>query len=819
VAAIYSVDGFDLYQFTRVNPGEGLDPADPEILQAEFGQAGGLEGDPLISLAAENREFVLPVLLDPRKNMLTEGGFETDLAATAWSLGFGAAFERSSAWAYDGLWSARCTTTAMGVSGQQSVQSIGPLANGYYPAVAGRRYRLAGVINLLSRTGNGAVYLQVNWYDSAGVYISSGTTNQVTALGVTKCAADLTAPANAVAVSVLIVANEGAPNPPTSTLDFYADAISFSDIDATQADLHRLVANVNRRLRNAKTLAWREDGATDSSYLNVLFARFEPEYDFRRAGTIRLAGTVRLTCRPYGHTGTSRIVGTAAGSGVSCEVSLPTIVGDVGGLTEGLVQVGSAAVRGRITAFAMLPASYVADWAAASISLETGAGVLVGASGAAGSQAVQATGLSGRGQIGRALFAPATVYQGRNRVLAVARCASLWVQPPPAIRAYDDDGLPLAPADGVPSVAARAGWGTVDLGVLSVPTHGRATVAVRLHADPGIEINRLVVLPEDELALTVDTGRRAAGLDTYPAHPSTAGILGLDDVGNSWERPSSALASNLVRRGAPAFANNPPDGELYAEPTYAFVPHAAVLAHPTLVDLTVEAYANSGAVAWPSHAYAVGKITAPGHIWARAQGVGTGGLFGLASRYVLNLLTNDSTSGLTTPSVLASMSVPMVPARFQLTFRQTGPRVSAEMRDGRGDLVASVGASIAIAGLGGRAGLYMVPHVSSPTAVMQWYVTSVERFEVRSEPSRPVAARDMVRYAGQLDGAVERRTSASAVTGRLDAQTQGKISQAVPAASLTRRAAAFALPLDGGPTSDLIAAEVRATERFLYHRT
>src|SRR5512144_3127458 len=51
-----------------------------------------------------------------------------------------------------------------------------------------------------------------------------------------------------------------------------AKDVSFA---VTKDGLHAQVADLNRRLRNARQLEWRDDGATVSTYLQVEAARFE----------------------------------------------------------------------------------------------------------------------------------------------------------------------------------------------------------------------------------------------------------------------------------------------------------------------------------------------------------------------------------------------------------------------------------------------------------------------------------------------------------------------------------------------------------------
>src|SRR5690606_29602987 len=91
------------------------------------------------------------------------------------------------------------------------------------------------------------------------------------------------------------------------------------------------VTELNRRLTGAQTLEWRPEGATNSTFFDVVSARWEPAYDYRRQSVLLASGTLRVWTKPYGHAGTSRIVGTAAASGIAF-VPLGTVAGDADAL-------------------------------------------------------------------------------------------------------------------------------------------------------------------------------------------------------------------------------------------------------------------------------------------------------------------------------------------------------------------------------------------------------------------------------------------------------------------------------------------------------
>jgi ABC-type nitrate/sulfonate/bicarbonate transport system permease component len=78
VPALIKLDGYDFFGFCRVGAGEGLTPGDAEVLKAEFGETGGPDGQPLLSVSADNRQWEIPLFLTPYKDAAyarTKDGF------------------------------------------------------------------------------------------------------------------------------------------------------------------------------------------------------------------------------------------------------------------------------------------------------------------------------------------------------------------------------------------------------------------------------------------------------------------------------------------------------------------------------------------------------------------------------------------------------------------------------------------------------------------------------------------------------------------------------------------------------------------------
>jgi hypothetical protein len=105
----------------------------------------------------------------------------------------------------------------------------------------------------------------------------------------------------------------------------------------TMDALADLMQSINSEIANTRPLVleWKDQGATNSTFFDVTFARFDPEYNYRRAGgngnAKWMGGTLRVYASPpYGHTGTTRVIATAVASGNSVLVPIPSALdGDI----------------------------------------------------------------------------------------------------------------------------------------------------------------------------------------------------------------------------------------------------------------------------------------------------------------------------------------------------------------------------------------------------------------------------------------------------------------------------------------------------------
>lgn len=319
---------------------------------------------------------------------------------------------------------------------------------------------------------------------------------------------------------------------------------------ATKDALHTLVGSIRLKLSEPQVrVEWRDQGATFSTFYDLEFGRFEPSYRFFRARQNWLGGNLHLWVRPYGHTGTERIAGTAAGSRMMQIVSVPSaIIGDTGALMVTDIAIASSVTKD-VWGLSIIPSGAIVEWPAASLLQSSATSALTGASGANASQYRGLyAGAGGETTIVDVVFNQASRV-GDQRVFALARTANLAGA---ILRLYDDSGVGLGttllPAtypygNAVPGPAASVwrGWQLVDLGVLSLPVASMRVdptmsfsitadisasyFAGSLMASPGVHLSAVYVLPEDKTSMLVEhpRGLRSDGVrfdgtinETYP---------------------------------------------------------------------------------------------------------------------------------------------------------------------------------------------------------------------------------------------------------------------------------------------------------------
>lgn len=322
---------------------------------------------------------------------------------------------------------------------------------------------------------------------------------------------------------------------------------------ATKDALADLLQSVNWEIENTKplTIEWKDQGATASTFYDVTFARFDPDYNYRRAGQNWLGGILRVWASPpYGHTGTMRILATGVASGSALRVAIPSsIEGDVDAqLKVQIRHAGANSWEGDQVGVAVLPNT---NWqpiigASSFYSPLTSSNSLF--QGTIGVASLAPGGVAYNVKIDRTYFGQANAngfynyktiqdstfgfalgasqYSGNIRVLAAVRSSS---RRGIGMQLLDGAGDPVA------NMVTATGWrgfSLVDLGRISMPTDidgATKTWSVRLSTAQLLEVQRppsvidqritddpysaqvaqLYVLPEDKMQLFNDSPREA----------------------------------------------------------------------------------------------------------------------------------------------------------------------------------------------------------------------------------------------------------------------------------------------------------------------
>lgn len=587
---------------------------------------------------------------------------------------------------------------------------------------------------------------------------------------------------------------------------------------ADKQTLHDLVVTINKAINDAAgypRVEWADAGATNSTYYDTGFARFDPDYSFRRAGKNIVAGVLRIWSRPpYGHTGTERIVGTAAGTGPILRVPIASLGGDVGPLPVYSMAAGNAApwMGDRVLGVAALPhASYAVDIPAASFVLGGGA-ALVGASGAHGSQAVT-FGSQAFDSPGRYIIAPLpipSVYAGRrHRVLALARSDSNLHDAVALYAANPQGGRIGATAL---ATAPKADWQLVDLGVWSVPSYVGASFGLKLI--PGKRkvynaqaINRVYILPEDTTALWVDGQSALSANEDATTGTDNAALVGQTDLlGQTW----ASVAFTDYNLGASGYLARSVSSAMLFPQTNSGV----------FVGLYAGAQVGASAVNWRAVMRVVPDFS----------GLGAGAYNAASSAYVLRK-SGASAIGARLSMASAGPFFTLEAGRDQVlacqalvaTALKHPLDVMVDFRDGQviaqlhacspSSAMADVTltASSAFAGMAGRTevGVYLASWV--PTIIAGPCIRSLS---VETIAGTYGQAGDLYDF-NAITGDRRRLTSASVVVAQLAIGQRGQLPMMTPS---TPAVAFLQHPLHGGDANDIMSAVVRTRERFTFAR-
>jgi hypothetical protein len=294
---------------------------------------------------------------------------------------------------------------------------------------------------------------------------------------------------------------------------------------ASKDALHALLIDVNRRLTNAKLVEWKDDGATSSTFYDVLFARFDPDYNYRRAQVKWMSGVLRVWVKSYGTTGTYRIAGTCGAPsygfpGVAEIASLP--IGDLPAFIAA-TNVTDAAILASyaFSGFAAIPTKSYGFWSASVLNPNLSAGATrTQATSAIGSQthrrlfsgsAVQQLAELYTGPSSALVgfsFPPEAVAPGRHHIVGIVRsqgttaaASGFAVSAQPMI---GGGSLAYGPTLVLP---ASCHWRPISFGIMSQPTRADIEYGVRFwtsnlggsagSATGAVDLCGVYLLPED----------------------------------------------------------------------------------------------------------------------------------------------------------------------------------------------------------------------------------------------------------------------------------------------------------------------------------
>jgi hypothetical protein len=618
------------------------------------------------------------------------------------------------------------------------------------------------------------------------------------------------------------------------------------DVTRTKPALHALIESINNVIaQRPLVLEWRDDSAASSTFFNVVFARFEPDFNFRRSQHGYAAGILHVYTSGYGHTGTVRVAATAAGTGVFLSVPIGSVAGDAPALMDTTISDGGVVPSlGRIIALAPITnPSYTPQIPAASLTNLQVNATVIGASGADGSQYLALPVSPTGGASGIACMVPLpnpTIAGGDNRILAVVQSG---IDAGVGMYALD----PFGNSMGATAVASTSqAYSIVDLGVCRLPTVGYPTqpkIAIYaggiwasgvagpnvLASPAALRINEIFCLPDKNLTLIYERGAGAVG----PAAMSKDGFTGQgqqllganDSLGNPWRAGYNNANANANNGPGVPVATGCALAELggylapYADAsTVVFDANNLPAILTDTMTISAKAYFASPGLGF-EEVDLVKDVKASQFVSAR-----------LAASGFLSL--GAATGGAPPGNLLASVAVASIlpGQKYRLLLQVQGPGAFANLsRDDGGPLIVA-GASAAFASIGiassaavagaGAPGLAMtvptcVYSFASPNRqglpfprLYSWEVDTLGFY-----PSAGLQAYDNYRIDGpNLD--CYRTSSAGVFSGqKLVSQMRGAFPNMVPS---TTSVAVIAAAVDQGVANDVISAVISINERFTY---
>jgi hypothetical protein len=594
--------------------------------------------------------------------------------------------------------------------------------------------------------------------------------------------------------------------------------------------LHVLMRAINNAAQQRPlVLEWRDDGASASTFFNVVFARFEPSFNFRRSQHGYAAGVLHCWVAGYGDTGTTRIAATAAGTGIFLSVPIASLAGDAPALlVTNITDGGVVPSLGRIVAVAgITQPSYTPQIPAASLtSLQPGATV-IGASGADGSQYLALPVAPTGGASGIACKVPLpnpTIAGGDNRILAVVRSG---IDAGVAINAID----PYGNAMGGTAVASMSqSWGVIDLGVCRLPTVGYPTqpqISIQagaiwasgaagpliLASPAGLALNEIFCLPDKNLALILESQAAGGGASVLSRDSFNGGAgVGLDGRNDSVGNPWSDAYNNVGGASLVLTELNPPQLALSPIGAAASIPASALdSAHlPGILTDTMLISAKPQFTTIGGEVDLLKESASGAYVQARVNR-DTGFLdLSAATSGALNLIASVAVASINNIKLRLSLQCQGGAALVNLTRDDAGPLLVAAASSA----FASLGASSAALSGAGMPGLTLQQGgTSDGKGVGRPHVFSWEVDSLPFSASTGLAPFDTYTIDGVAADSY-RTSSAGVFSGqKLVAQQRGAFPKLQPS---TTSVAVIAAAFDQGVANDLISAVVSIRERYIY---
>lgn len=380
---------------------------------------------------------------------------------------------------------------------------------------------------------------------------------------------------------------------------------------ATTDLLYQLIRDIRADLAKGNQVEYRSGGASASTFFDLEGGVLDPDFEFWLDQGKRCRATLTIHTRPYGHTGTTRLLASTVGTG-AINVLASGLSGDMDAVARITVGMATKAYNSPLVLYGVkhpVPSGWSPEWRGASISLATSipnnngefngyataARSLVGASGAMASQYVAfglaaATNYSVNAQLGEFNLPPLS-HVGKHRIIAGVRSylsvpsakpeLSLYFDPvgnvrfsPSAMQKTGKTSLRKAALSG-----ASGGFNLVDFGEINVPTSSASAAPFAMFGYSGaslvaaastgganasypIQIEGLYLIPADK-AIGVFVHPKSVGsapINTYWAVATGRGgtsTLTLDGVDRSVFYRSGSSADPAVNGLRGDFPNIP----------------------------------------------------------------------------------------------------------------------------------------------------------------------------------------------------------------------------------------------------------------------